>query len=81
MGAGRPQPRRLAVKLRAIRIRLELTQQQMAGVVRHRRSPVYPGHISEFETGQREPSLLVLLNYARAGKINVERLIDDDLEI
>ena len=60
MGSARPQPRRLASKLREIRTNLDLTQQQMAEILRHRRSPVYPGHISEFETGRREPSLLVL---------------------
>jgi transcriptional regulator with XRE-family HTH domain len=81
MGYARPQPRRLAAKLREIRTGLELSQQQMAQVVAHRRSPVYPGHISEFEAGRREPSLLVLLKYARAGRVSVERLIDDDVSL
>ena len=81
MGYSRPQPRRLAAKLRKIRIKLNLTQQQMAERVRHKRSPVYPGHISEFEAGRREPSLLVLLRYARAAHVNVESVIDDDLDL
>ncbi len=49
--------------------------------MRHRRSPVYPGHVSEFEAGRREPSLLVLLRYARAAGIKVEALIDDALDL
>ena len=81
MGYARPQPRRLASKLRKIRMRLNLTQQQMAEQVRHRRSPVYPGHISEFEAGRREPSLLVLLRYGRVAGVKVEALIDDELDL
>lgn len=81
MGYSRPQPRRLATKLRKIRIKLNLTQQQMADLVHQKRSPVYPGHISDFEAGRREPSLLVLLRYARAAKVVVDVLIDDELEL
>lgn len=57
-GSSRPQPRLLSRKLREIRKRLEVTQQVMAEIVGQKRSPVYPGHISEFEAGRREPSLL-----------------------
>jgi len=81
MGYARPQPRYLASKLRKIRMNLGLTQQAMAELVRHRKSPVYPGHISEFEAGRREPSLLVLLQYARAAKTSVDVLIDDQREL
>ncbi len=59
-------------------MKLNLTQQQMSDVVRHRRSPVYPGLVSEFETGRREPSLLVLLKYARAAGVTVDSLVDDE---
>jgi transcriptional regulator with XRE-family HTH domain len=81
MGSSRPQPRKLAAKLRLIRMRLNLTQEQMAGVVEDKRSPVYPGHISEFESGRREPSLLVLLKYARAAKLTADSLIDDEVQL
>jgi transcriptional regulator with XRE-family HTH domain len=81
MGYSRPQPRRLPGKLRKIRMKLNLTQQQMSDVVRQRRSPVYPGHVSEFESGRREPSLLVLLKYARAAGVTVDSLVDDNFEI
>jgi len=80
MGNSRPQPRRLASKLLQIRMKLGLTQEQMAERVKTRRSPVYPGHVSEFERRKREPSLIVLLQYARAGDVSVETLIDDALD-
>jgi len=80
MGYARPQPRYLASKLRKIRKQLNITQKAMAALVRHKKSPVYPGHISEFEAGRREPSLLVLLQYARVAKVSVESLIDDEID-
>jgi transcriptional regulator with XRE-family HTH domain len=81
MGYARPQPRYLGSKLRKIRKQLNITQQAMAALVRHKKSPVYPGHISEFEAGRREPSLLVLLQYARVAKVSVESLIDDEIDL
>jgi transcriptional regulator with XRE-family HTH domain len=77
----RPQPRHLAAKLLEIRQRLELTQEQLANRLDTKRSPVYPTHISEFERGLREPSLLVLLGYARIARVSVEAIIDDDLKL
>jgi len=81
MGYARPQPRRLAAKLRKVRLNLNLTQQQMAALVGQRKSPVYPGHVSEFEAGRREPSLLVLLKYSRVSGVSVETLIDDEINL
>ncbi len=77
----RPQPRRLASKLKAIRTKLNLSQEQMAERLTTRRAPVYPGHVSEFERRKREPSLIVLLQYARSGGVSVEALIDDALDV
>jgi hypothetical protein len=45
------------------------------------KAPVYRNHISEFESGKREPSLLVLLQYARSFGVVVDVLIDDKLEL
>lgn len=77
----RAQPRRLAAKLLQIRKSLDLTQEQMAERVTVKRSPVHRGHISEFEQGKREPSLLILLQYARVVGISTDMLIDDDLTL
>lgn len=37
--------------------------------------------LSEFESGRREPNLMLILQYARAAKVPVENLIDDDLDL
>lgn len=82
MGAKRrPQPRRLGRKLLQIRRSFDLSQEQMAERLSSKRSPVYPTHISEFERRKREPSLLVLLEYARLANISTDVLIDDNLDV
>src|ERR1051325_2865290 len=77
----RPRPRRLAEKLRAVRTRLELSQEQMAGALMSTDSPVHAGNISRFERGQREPSLLVILRYAQLAGVSTDLLINDELEL
>lgn len=77
----RPQPARLASKLRQIRTSLGLTQEQLVDLLTTRKAPVYPGHVSEFEMGKREPSLLTLLAYARAARVSMDQLVDDKLDL
>jgi transcriptional regulator with XRE-family HTH domain len=78
--ARRPQPTRLALKLRQVRTLLGLSQEQMAERLKHVKSPPQPGHISEFERGRREPSLLVLVAYARVSGVLADELVDDELK-
>ena len=79
--SSRPRPKHLAYKLRQIRIMLDLTQEQLAERLRHIESPPQPGHISEFESGRREPSLLLLLAVARLAGVPMELLVDDALTL
>jgi transcriptional regulator with XRE-family HTH domain len=79
--ARRQQPARLAEKLRQIRLKLNLTQEEMAERLGTVRVPPRPGHISEFEQAKREPSLLVLLQYAREANIQMEVLVDDEIDL
>jgi len=70
----RPRPKHLAEKLLAIRQRLGFSQWEMCRLLNLQ---VNSSRISEYETGIREPNLMVLLAYSRAGDVPVERLIDD----
>ncbi len=81
MGSSRQQPKKLAAKLRQIRMTLGLTQQQMVEKLRSERRSlrVYPGNISRFEQGLREPTLLVLLAYAKSARVAIDVLVDDGL--
>ncbi|HEX8138690.1 MAG TPA: helix-turn-helix transcriptional regulator [Pyrinomonadaceae bacterium] len=77
----RPSPARLAEKLREIRLKLDLTQQQMFDRLGETKTALYPGHIGLYELGKREPPLPVLLRYARIAGVYVDVLIDDDLDL
>lgn len=37
--------------------------------------------ISDYERGEREPSLIILLQYARVAGVCVDLFIDDDLDL
>jgi len=80
MGSARPKPERLAEKLLQIRLTLGLSQSEM-----HRRLGVGEmiefKRISDYELGNREPSLMVLLAYARAVNVSTDVLIDDAMDL
>ena len=80
MGAPRPKPERLAEKLLQIRTALGVSQPEL-----HRRLGVedlIEYHIiSRYESGTREPPLMILLEYARLANVYVEVLIDDELDL
>lgn len=80
MGSTRQRPERLAEKLRQIRLALGLSQGEMVkrlGV----EDQIDAARISGFETGLREPTLMILLSYARHANIYMEALVDDDLNL
>ena len=77
----RPHPKRLAVKLRAIRESRNISQKQLIHLLDYHESVLRQGHISEFERGKREPNLLVLLQYARKAKVSLEKLLDDEQDL
>ena len=82
MGATRrPTPRRLGIKLLQVRLKLDLSQVEMANRLREVPSPPRPADISRFELGSREPSLPLLLEYARLVKLPLEVLVDDKIEM
>ena len=78
----RPQPDRLAEKLRQIRTRLGYTLEEMAqALARVKKSPPTKSYIHRFEAGTREPSLLILLEYSRVAGVTLESLVDDSLDL
>ncbi len=79
--ARRPTPARLAEKLLQVRLRLGLSQSQMLKQLGDTNTRIHAPHISGYESGKREPPLVVLLQYARAAGVPVELLIDDDQDL
>jgi transcriptional regulator with XRE-family HTH domain len=76
----RSRPKRLADKLKAIRLQLGFTQADMVKALAVKDEPLRPASISGYELGQREPPLLVLLRYARLGGCTMEELVDDKIK-
>jgi len=76
--ASRERPERLPEKLLRIRSGLRLSQN---GMLRALELKVERSAISGYELGTREPTLIVLLKYARLAGISTDILIDDKLDL
>jgi transcriptional regulator with XRE-family HTH domain len=76
----RQKPTKLAGKLARIRNELGLSQN---GMIRKLglTDELGQSHISMYEHGEREPTLIVLLRYARVAGVSTDILIDDDLDL
>jgi transcriptional regulator with XRE-family HTH domain len=76
----RQKPKRLAEKLAQIRAAFGVSQNEMLrrlGV----EDQIDHTTISKYELGRNEPSLIILLRYARVAGVRVENLIDDALDL
>ena len=78
--AHRSRPQRLGEKLLLIRIRLGLTQSELISKLAVK-EVLYPSSISLFESGGREPSLLVLLAYSNLSGWTINDLVDDKVDL
>jgi transcriptional regulator with XRE-family HTH domain len=80
MGYARPRPRRLAEKLRQIRLALGLSQTEMHKLLRAEEQIPYT-RISDYELDKNEPSLMTVLAYARVARVRMEEIVDDELDL
>ena len=80
MGNPRQKQQNLAKKLLHIRQALGLSQFQMVKLMGVDGSIAY-NRISEYESGRREPPLLVLVAYGRVAGIHLEDVIDDNRDL
>ena len=76
----RVRPRRLAEKLARIRTALGLSQSELLRRLEAEDQIDYTA-ISKYELGRNEPSLVVLLQYARVAGVHVEDLINDKVDL
>ena len=76
----RVRPERLPEKLLQIRVALGLSQSELLRRLGLEEQMDYR-RISEFELGTTEPHLSVLLQYARAGGVHMEDIVDDELDL
>jgi transcriptional regulator with XRE-family HTH domain len=76
----RRKPERLAGKLAQIRAALGLSQSEMLRRLEVEDQIDYTA-ISKYELGRNEPSLLILLQYARVAGVSTDVLIDDKQDL
>ena len=81
MGYKRPIPSKLGQKLKAIREHLELTGEELIERLNCPSMRLSRSSISKYEQGLREPSTIVLLQYAKLAKVHMEVLADDEVEL
>lgn len=77
----RIRPKRLGRKLQQIRESLGLDRSELIKKLGYKKTKLYPQNIWSFEQSEREPNLLIILQYARLGAVSVESLIDDKLDL
>lgn len=80
MGGARFRTKRLGEKLRQIRDALGLSQSEMLRRLGFEEDIWYT-QISAYETGRREPPLVILLQYARAAGVSIDVLADDEIDL
>lgn len=73
-------PLKLAAKLKRIRESLELSQNETVKRLQAKKINNHI-HIANYERGEREPMLLILLAYARTANVYMEAIVDDELDL
>jgi transcriptional regulator with XRE-family HTH domain len=76
----RRTPARLPEKLREIRVKLGLSQNEMIRRI-GLESELTREQVSSFELGRRQPNLITLWAYANAANLYVDALILDSLDL
>ena len=74
----RQRPKRLGEKLLQIRLSFGLSQNEM---IMRLEVEITQNTLSSYELGNREPSLLILLSYARVAGVSMEVLADDEMDL
>ena len=78
--AARIKPKRLPDKLRQIRDALGISQSELLNRLGVEDLIDY-AKISGYERGEREPPLIILLEYARIANVWLDVLVDDGLDL
>ena len=77
----RAMPKKLGKKMKQIREGLGMSQREIVKALNYRDTPLRASQISQYETGQREPTMMLVLAYARLAEIPMECLVDDKMKL
>jgi transcriptional regulator with XRE-family HTH domain len=74
-------PKKLGKKLRQIREGLGMSQREIVKALKYHDTPLRASQISQYESGQREPTMMLVLAYARLANVPMECLVDDRMKL
>lgn len=77
----RAMPKKLGKKLLQIRTSLGMSQREIVKALKYHDTPLRASQISQYEQGQREPTMMLVLAYARLAKVPMEVLVDDKIKL
>jgi transcriptional regulator with XRE-family HTH domain len=77
----RAMPKKLGKKMKQIRERLGMSQREIVKALNYKDTPLRASQISQYESGQHEPTMMLVLAYARLARISTDVLIDDKLKL
>lgn len=77
----RAMPKKLGKKLLQIRENLGMSQREIVKALNYKDTPLRASQISQYETGQREPTMMLVLAYARLANVPMECLVDDKMKL
>ena len=72
----RAMPKKLGKKLLQIRLRLGMSQREIVKALDYTATPLRASQVSQYAQGQREPTMMLVLAYARLAKVPMEYLVD-----
>ena len=77
----RAMPKKLGKKLKQIREGLGMSQREIVKALNYTATPLRASQISQYENGQREPTMMLVLAYARLANVPMECLVDDKIKL
>ena len=77
----RAMPKKLGRKMKQIREGLGMSQREIVKALNYKDTPLRASQISQYETGQREPTMMLVLAYARLAKVPMDCLVDDKMKL
>ena len=77
----RAMPKKLGKKMKQIREGLGMSQREIVKALNYKDTPLRASQISQYENGQREPTMMLVLAYARLANVPMEYLVDDKLKL
>lgn len=77
----RAMPKKLGKKMKQIREGLGMSQREIVKALNYKDTPLRASQISQYETGQREPTMMLVLAYARLANVPMEYLVDDRIKL